>query len=163
MNLKILTAAVLLATPVLASEVGVCIVCPLGYDCSTGKPTLAGSPGQVWTRTADMAEWRDLEDIPAFSWENIYDKPTIPSTAEEVGAAASNHTHPKIGLGICLGGTVSACSSTGNISDNRHCYCYRVGVDGTFSNIVLKSSFSYACSCFAHCPQICAEDALLNP
>jgi len=61
MNLKILTAAMLLSTPAFAS--GVCIVCPPGYDCSTSTPVLDGTMGQVLTRTADKTEWRHVAEI----------------------------------------------------------------------------------------------------
>ena len=64
MDLKTITAAMLLlSAPSFAA--GKCIVCPPGYDCSTGTPALDGTTGQVLTRTENGAEWQAMPAMPS--------------------------------------------------------------------------------------------------
>ena len=49
------------STPVLADDNGTCIVCPTGYDCSSGIPVLRGEVGHILVRDADGTTWRILE------------------------------------------------------------------------------------------------------
>jgi|GEM_PF-1309773 len=132
MNLKTITAAILLlSTPTFAA--GICIVCPPGYDCSTGTPVLDGATGQVLTRTENGTEWNNFVEVGA-----------VPTTRTIAGFDLSGDI--TVGqlrdvLDVCNlpipgtpgGGTVEyRCSTTngtqniaGNPSSNsgQHCWC----------------------------------------
>jgi len=156
MNLKILTAAMLLlSAPALAS--GVCIVCPPGYDCSTGTPTLDGTTGQVLARGTSGIEWKDM------SWVNITDKPTIPSASSttpkalgtalvgsETSFARGDHVHPTTGLvpttrkifgkaitaDFTVGDLIDAKNTCNSLSQSGHTIEPRCSTTGGTYNVV---------------------------
>jgi len=53
---KLLVISIIASTEVMGAG-GVCIVCPPGYDCSSGTPIMGGSAGQVLIRTAGGTAW----------------------------------------------------------------------------------------------------------
>jgi len=150
MNLKILTAlALLAATPAFAASI--CIVCPPGYDCSTGKPAMSGTTGQVLTRTATGAEWK------ASAAEL-----TIGTTSTT--AAAGDHTHAYDSAQLY--GIGSACAPGENpggswnyqdINVLKTCLCWKYKLDGTglVSNPKARNTFSTFPDCQMNCSLLC--------
>jgi len=132
MNLKILTAAMLFSAAPAFAAGSICIVCPPGYDCSTGTPAISGTTGQVLTRTENGPEWQALPESPAMTWDNIADKPTIPTTAEEVGAVPA--TRKVAGKALTGDITLSASDVGAAGSSHNHAYYQSYGASaGTVS------------------------------
>ena len=44
---------------------GVCLVCPVGYNCSTGTPVLNGAPDQIMVRGATGIVWKNVSEVAA--------------------------------------------------------------------------------------------------
>ena len=63
-GLAVLIIALLLAAPANAST-GVCPVCPMGFDCSTGTPVVGGADGQILIRENGVMVWKNIAEVAA--------------------------------------------------------------------------------------------------
>ena len=189
-NSKLAVALLLLSTPAFAT--GICIVCPPGYDCSTGTPALDGTTGQVLTRTANGAEWDALPAAPTLS--SLGGVPTTRTiagfdlsgdiTVQQLRDVLDACNLPA--AGTPGGGTVEyRCSTTngtqnvagnpGSATSGQYCWCryskndFTKVLTGTACGITKYSAWVFhgarvsASSCADNCAYYCSDDTYWRP
>ena len=60
---RLLLLALLLANVGASAASGVCLVCPAGYDCSSGTPVIGGTVGQILVREGGAAAWKNVATV----------------------------------------------------------------------------------------------------
>ena len=48
-----------------AADSGVCLVCPTGYNCTTGTPVVGGADGQILIRENGVMVWKNIAEVAA--------------------------------------------------------------------------------------------------
>ena len=62
---KLLLLTLVLASAGASASSGVCLVCPTGFDCTSGAPVIGGANGQILVRTATGVVWKNVVEVAA--------------------------------------------------------------------------------------------------
>ena len=180
-RLVVTIIALLAAAPLHAAKEGVCLVCPAGFDCSSGKPVISGSDGQILVREGTGTSWKSLAStsIPTTLGSTATAGNTSTTTYSKSDHAHGYDSGKLYGVmpycanqcanssnGLATSDCQNSSHSNGkwpsidsNDANNKYCWCFKYKLDsnGGRSRPVFFQALSSAANCRTDCSQYCAD------
>ena len=169
----------IILTSIEANATGVCLVCPAGYDCSTGAPVLGGVEGQILVQGSTGIVWKNVSEV---NLRGPQGAPGLTGASGPVGDKGATTTGPEGARGPqgvasctapanantsndnvniqwgCTAGSGSSNAPTyPSASSGLYCWCrmQSKAQPGTFSSWVYYSDYVSDYYCDGGCNGVC--------